>query len=218
MIRKIYESYDDNNYYIDVNKKKLAHDNLAVVGGMLTFFLIISIFFVAMAMAFGEGVSAYIKYFPAIGVLAILLIIYMQIFRKKDYDFKVTRVFCLLFYAAVILAFSIADSFIYTQSRAVFFPVSVILFSMLYMDYFWVLFLYKAAVAVIFLFADSYIKSGMVIVNDITVAILAIIASTFGYSILISMTLSRREDSEQLVQKSQTDLLTGLLSAAPWPC
>ena len=27
-------SYDDNNYYIETNKKKLAHDNLAVVGGI----------------------------------------------------------------------------------------------------------------------------------------------------------------------------------------
>ena len=83
MIEKLYESYDDNNYYIETNKKKLAHDNLAVVGGMLAFFLFISVLFVAMALAFGNGLVAYVKYFPAIGVLAILLVVYMQIIRKK---------------------------------------------------------------------------------------------------------------------------------------
>ena len=212
MIQKLYQSYDDNNYYIDVNKKKLAHDNLAIIGGMLTFFLIVSVFFVAVALAFGDGITKYIKYFPAIGVLAVLLVVYMRLFKDKDYDFKKTRVFAMSFYAVVILAFSIADAVIYNESRAVFFPMSMVMFSVLYMDYFLALTIFKTGMAIVFLLMESRIKSGAVLVNDITIAVLAILASSFSYAAMISMTLSRHEDSEQLVQKSQTDLLTGLLN------
>ncbi len=212
MIEKLYESYDDNNYYIETNKKKLAHDNLAVVGGMLAFFLFISVLFVAMAFAFGNGIVAYVKYFPAIGVVAILLAVYMQIIRKKSYSFKITRTFCMIFYGAVILAFSIADAAIYSSSRAVFFPMAMAMFSVLYLDYFWALTLFKLVVAVVFLVADAQLKTRVLITNDITIAVLAVIASSFSYFAMIHNSLSRHEDSEELVHKSQTDLLTGLLN------
>ena len=212
MIQKIFESYDDNNYYIDVNKKKLAHDNLAIVGGMLTFFLIVSVFFVALAIAFGDGIAEYVEYLPAVGVLAVLRLVYVWISKRKDYDFNVTRIISILFYALVILAFSIADAVIYSQSRAVFFPMSVLVFSVLYMDYFWVRILFKLFITVVFLVVDAHIKSQILIVNDVVIAVLTILASIFSYSTMIRMTLSRHEDSQQLVQKSQTDLLTGLLN------
>ena len=136
MIQKIYESYDDNNYYIDVNKKKLAHDNLAIVGSMLTFFLCVSVFFVALAIAFGDSNAKYVSYIPAIGILVILRAVHVGIAKRKAYDFKMTRILSLIFYAVVILTFSIVDVVIYSQSRAVFFPMSILVFSVLYMDYF----------------------------------------------------------------------------------
>ena len=64
MIEKFYESYDDNNYYIDTNKKKLAHDNVGVISGLLTFFAIVSIIFVAVALAFGNGNTPFYVYLP----------------------------------------------------------------------------------------------------------------------------------------------------------
>lgn len=212
MIQKLYESYDNNNYYIDTNKKKLAHDNLMVVGGMLTFFLVISILFVTMALAFGNGIVPYIKYLPAIGMLVILLVIYVHIFSKKTYEFALTRIFSMAFYGIVILSFSIADSVIYRQSRAVFFPLAIVLFSVLYMDYFWALAAFKIVIGVIFLIVDAHLKTTHLLTNDITVAALALLASTFSYTSMISVTLSRQEESEELVHKSETDLLTGLLN------
>ncbi len=212
MIEKLYESYDDNNYYVDANKKKLAHDNLMVVGGMLTFFLTVGVLFVAMALAFGNKFVEYIKYLPSIGVLGILLIIYLKLFRLKEYEFETSRIFCMIFYSIVALSFSIADSVIYKESRAVFFPLAIVMLSALYMDYFWVLFIYKLSLAVFFLVVDSQLKSTALLTNDITIAALAIIGSTFCYTSMISMTLSRHEESEELVHKSETDLLTGLLN------
>ena len=140
MIEKLYESYDDNNYYIDTNKKKLAMDNAYVIGGMLTFFIVVSIIFVAIALAFGDGVTNYGGYIPGILVMALLIAIDKYVSRKER-SFEVIRVYALAVYTLVILNFAISDVYIYRQSRAVFFPVAIVLLSALYMDYFWVMFL-----------------------------------------------------------------------------
>ncbi|MBP3274371.1 MAG: diguanylate cyclase [Butyrivibrio sp.] len=212
MIEKLYESYDDNNYFVDSNKKKLAHDNLTVVGGMLTFFVFISIIFVAIALAFGNGVTPYFKFFPAIAVLLIAFSIFNHFLKEKTFSFDVARVISLIIYGIVILSFSIADAVIYRDSRSVFFPLAIVMFSALYIDYLRVRLTFKLAIMVVYLIVDYHFKSRMLFTFDVTVAVLALFASYFSYASMISMSLSRREDSQQLVKKSETDLLTGLLN------
>ena len=212
MIEKLYASYDDCNYYIDTNKKKLAHDNADVVGGMLTFFAVVSVIFVAVALAFGDGVTHYGIFVPAIIVLVVLIMVNNIVTKKLVYDFWRVRIYALTFYTILILTFSIADVHIYNYSRAVFFPIAIVLLSTLYMDYFWIVAAYKVVLALVFLVYDFHMKEFYVFRSDLVIAILAIIASMFCYSVVISVSLSRHEDSEQLVKKSQTDLLTGLLN------
>ena len=211
MLEKIYESYDDNNYYIDMNKKRLAGDNAYVIGGMLTFFIVLSILFIMLALAFGDGVFRYMGYLPAIAVLVALYLL-NRFISKRDYSYSVVRVYALFVYTVVILAFSIADINIYRDSRAVFFPVSIVLLSAIYMDYFWIMTVYKTALCIVFLSVDSFFKSDANFISDITISILALLASMFCYSAIIHISLSRHEDSVKLVKKSQTDLLTGLLN------
>ncbi len=212
MIQKIFESYDNNNYYIDTNKKKLAYDNISVIGGMLTFFIVVGLIFVAVAIAFGNGLNRYYEFIPVLGVLAVLLFIYKKIGNKVNKDFDKARIFSLIIYATIILSLSIADSFVYSSSRAVVFPVAIVLLSAIYLDYFWILLLFKVSMAVVFLVVNSRIKVSDLLVSDATIAILAIMASTFCYTSIINTALSSHEGSEQLVKKSETDLLTGLLN------
>ncbi len=212
MIEKLYESYDDNTYYIDTNKKKLAQDNTNVVGGMLTFFIGVSIMFVAIAMAFGNGIDQYVKYIPAILILFILLFIHRAVKPKIGEKFAIVRIYALLIYSVVILAFSIADAVIYTESRAVFFPVSMVLLSCLYLDYLHILALYKIVLAIVFLIIDYNLKSKVLFLNDVSIMILVIPTSLFAYTAIIHNMVERREDNMKLVNKSQTDLLTGLLN------
>ena len=73
MIEKLYSSYDDNNYYIYTNKKKLAEDNATVIGKMLTFFIAIGAFSVLFEMMFGSGIKSYKYYIPAIIAIVILI-------------------------------------------------------------------------------------------------------------------------------------------------
>ncbi len=212
MIEKLYESYDDNNYYVDANKKKLAHDNLMVVGGMLTFFLFLSVIFVCIALAFGNGLTPYFHFFPGIGVLLVLVLIFNYLIKNKSFGFNVSRVICLIFYGIVILNFSIADALIYRESRAVFFPVAILLFSAIYIDYFRARFFFKIIITIIYLVVDWQLKARQIFIYDMTVSVLALLASYFSYMAMINMSLSRHEDSQQLVKKSETDLLTGLLN------
>ena len=212
MIQKIFESYDNNNYYIDTNKKKLAYDNFNVIGGVLTFFIIIGVVFVAVAMAFGNGMNKYYNYIPALIVLCVFLLIYKKIVNKIEKDFDKVRIFALLMYGVVILSFSIADSIVYSTSRAVFFPVSIVLLSAIYLDYFRILILFRVAMALVFLIADFRIKESTLVANDVAIVVLSIMASIFCYSTIINTALSSHEGSEQLVKKSETDLLTGLMN------
>ncbi len=212
MIEKLYESYDDNNYYISTNKKKLAHDNADVIGGVLTFFAFVSFIFVAVGLAFGEDFKIIVYFLPAVAVILMLFLLHGPLTRKLDYDFRKIRIYAFVIYAIVILSFSLSDASFYRESRAVFFPAAMILLSALYMDYVWIMLGYKTVLAILFLVFDYTVKSRTVFVQDVLVAIFAIIGSMFCYSTIIGTALSRHQDSEQLVKKSQTDLLTGLLN------
>ena len=211
MLEKIYQSYDDNNYYIDMNKKRLAGENAYTVGGMLTFFIALSVIFVTFAIAVGDGIPNYTGFLPAIGVLVLLFAV-NKLVTKKERSFGLIRIYTLFVYTLIIVAFSFADIYIYPQSRAVFFPVAIVLLSALYMDYFWVMCLYKVCMGIVFILMDARFKSDALLINDITITALSVLASMFCFSAIIHSSLTRHEDSVQLVKKSQTDLLTGLLN------
>lgn len=212
MIEKLYESYDDNNYFVDSNKKKLAQDNLEVVAGMLTFFLLMSVVFVAIALAFGTGDTSYFKFFPPIAILIVIFTVHYYLIKDKTFSFGVARCISLIIYGIIILTFSIADIAIYKDSRAVFFPIALVLFSTLYIDYLRVRLIFKLVIMIAFLIVDYKLKTRLNFAYDVAVAVLGLLASYFSYASMISMSLSRREDSQQLVKKSETDLLTGLLN------
>ena len=212
MIEKIYESYDDNQYYIDTNKKKLAADNLGVIGIMLTFFIGISIVFVAIALAFGTNIADHLKFLPSIAILFVLHFIHFVFAKRVADNFEKTRIYVLFIYTVVILSFGLADASIYNQSRAVFFPAAIALLSSIYMDYSGIVFAYKMLLSIVFIICEMRVKTKDLVLHDSFVALLVIIASTFCYAAVIKATLARHEDSEKLVQKSETDLLTGLLN------
>ncbi len=212
MIEKLYQSYDENNYYISTNMKKLAHDNAAVIGSLLTFFIVVSVFFVSGALLFGKGEVPYAKFIPTILVLLILLFIHRFLGNKMEDSFNKSRIYCLIFYCFIIMGFSIAEIIIYGDTRAVFFPVAIVLFSAVYMDYVLIATIYKVALAAVFLFGDFKLKGNGVFINDAIVSLLAILASMFVFSTVIKNSFERREENMELVSKSQTDLLTGLLN------
>ena len=212
MIQKIFQFYDDSEYYIEANKKKLAYDNVSVISGMLTFFVFVSVFFIIMAIAFGGGITNYVRYFPALIMVVIIAIFNEFIAKYAKKNFLRARIYCAVVYSLVIMFFSTADIIIYPKSRAVFFPAALFVLTTLYMDRFIFIILFKIIVSFAFVLIDTRFKTPQLVVNDITVAALTIIASSFSYLTIITTTLSRREDNINLVKKSQTDLLTGLLN------
>ncbi len=212
MIQKFFQYYDDSEYYIEANRKKLASDNMSVIGGMLTFFVCVSLMFILVAIAFGGGVAPYEKYFPAALAVIGATMLHKAITNVISNDFIKVRIYALFVYSVVTISFSVADCIIYPSSRAVFFPSALIVMTMLYMDRIGYILLFKAILTAVFIIIDFRIKGNQVVINDLTVAVLAIIASGFSYMATISNILTRREDSINLVKKSQTDLLTGLLN------
>ncbi len=212
MIEKLYQSYDENNYYVSTNMKKLAQDNANVIGSLLTFFIIISVMYVAVASVFGKGDVPYRNFIPAILALVILFFIHRHLGDKVQESFVKTRIYCLIFYAIIILGFSIAEIFIFGNERAVLFPVAIVLFSAIYMDFVWAATLFKTVLAVVFLAVDYRLKDKGIFTADMSMSVLSILASMFVFAIVIRNAFERREDNMELVSKSQTDLLTGLLN------
>ncbi len=212
MIQRIYEGYEDSKYYIDTNKKKLASDNMYVIGRMLAFFIAISVIFIASALAFGDGLTPYYDYIPSVFLLLIAYIIHKVIQKKANMKFESVRVYSLILYTIVILSFSIADSIIYSESRAVFFPAAILILSTLYVDTIGIIFVYKVFLSFIFILFEYNNKDSQLIGNDIVVAVLAILVSTFCYLAVIRALLSNKDYNEKLVKKGETDLLTGLLN------
>lgn len=212
MIQKLFDSYEDSKYYIDTNKKKLAYDNLSVISIMLTFFIVVSVLFLAVALAFGKGLTPYINYLPAVIILILVAFINKIVAGKIKPFFLLVRIYAAFIYSIIIISFSMADIVIYNQSRAVFFPAAIVAICSLYIDTMGVMTIYKIVLSIIFLFIDYHYKTLNIVVNDAVVSLLAIIISNFCYAAIVNATLSRREDTKQLEYKSKTDLLTGLVN------
>lgn len=212
MIQKIYEGFEDSLYYVETNKKKLAYDNMNVISIMLTFFVIISLIFVSLLLAFGNGMITYVHYLPSVIILIGILLINRGISGKISTDFYRVRIYSVIIYTIIIYSFTHSDMIIYSSSRMVFFPAAVLAISSLYIDTLGFMTIYKIAISVPVILVDFLYKDKSIVVNDIIVIVLVIIVSNLCYSAVIRATLSRKDDSMELVQKSQTDLLTGLLN------
>ena len=168
--------------------------------------------FILLAIAFGGGIAPYEKYIPAALAVIGATLLHKVITNLINKDFIKVRIYSIFVYSVVIISFSVADCVIYPSSRAIFFPSALIVMTMLYMDRIGYILLFKAALTAVFIIIDYRLKGSPVVINDLTVAVLAIIASGFSYMAIISNNLTRHEDSLYLVKKSQTDLLTGLLN------
>lgn len=212
MIEKLYSSYDDNNYYIDTNRKKLAEDNAKIIGKMLTFFIAISAFSVLLEMAFGNGIKSYKYYIPAIIAIVILIAVNRIVAPKIKEKFEKVRIYALIIYSIVILSVSIADAVVFKDSRSLLFPIFMVLFSCMYIDYLTVVAAFRLILTIVFLVVDYKIKTGEFFRDDLTITALVIPTSIFAYNTIVHCMGGRREDNIMLVNKSQTDLLTGLLN------
>ncbi|MCR5557063.1 MAG: GGDEF domain-containing protein [Butyrivibrio sp.] len=212
MIQKLFQFYDDSEYYIETNKKKLAYDNVSVIRRMLTFFVFITVLYILTGIAFGGGIPAYSKYFPALLAVVIVTLVNDICSKNVRGSFIISRIYCTVVYTLVIVTFSAADIIIYSGSRAVFFPCAILVLTMLYIDRISYAFLFKSILALIFILIDIKYKTTALVISDLTVVTLSIFASSFSYLAIITTALSRREDNIKLVKMSQTDLLTGLLN------
>ncbi len=212
MIQKLFQLYDDSEYYIATSKKKLAYDNMSVIGGMLTFFVLTSVFFVLIAMAFGSDIMTNARYIPAVLVVLGVLFVHKFFAKRMKPNFYMVRIYSTIVYSIIILSFSAADMIIYPTSRAVFFPSAILVISCIYMDRVAFMMAFKYILTAVFLIMESQFKAQEILINDAFVAILSVMGSSFCYMTIVSSTLSRHEDSINLIKKSQTDLLTGLLN------
>ncbi len=212
MIQKLFQLYDDSEYYIATNRKKLAYDNMSVIGGMLTFFVVTSFFFVMVAMAIVEDLMECIKYLPPVIIVFVISFMHKIIAKWLKPNFRAVRIYSMIIYTIVIMSFSAADMILYRNSRAVFFPAAILVISCVYMDRVGFMMSFKYILTIIFIVMESRFKTRQILINDAFVAVISVMASSFCYMTIVSNTLSRAEDNISLIKKSQTDLLTGLLN------
>ena len=124
------------------------------------------------------------------------------------------RIFCLIYYGFVILSLGVIESYKNPNITAIAVPLGIIVFSAIYVDYFYRTFIYKLGISAIYLLLDYLIKRNDSVGGDIAIMALALLLSSFCYYVLMTNITDRSMFMGEVEKKSRTDMLTGLLNRA----
>lgn len=212
MIKKLIDVYIDSAYYIENNQRKVARENYLVVGDTAGFLVLLCLLFTLISFVVPVDYSKYIVYLIPIVFSAIITLTHRFFEKHVSNNLISTRIYCFIMYAVIILTFSYADAYVYRDTRSILFPAAILVISALYRDYLTVIALYKLILIIAFAFIESSVKTPRFVLYDAANACLVLIVSVFCYVTVMRASLSTKEDNELLMEKSQTDLLTGLFN------
>ncbi|WP_026490017.1 GGDEF domain-containing protein [Butyrivibrio sp. XBB1001] len=212
MINKLIDVYIDSAYYIDNNQRKVARENFLVAGDMAGFLVFLSLIFTLISFIVPIDYKKYLFYLIPI-ILSVLVTISHHFFEKLvGGNMLRTRIYCYLVYTVLILTFSYADAYVHREVRSIIFPAAILVISALYRDYLHLIALYKFVLIILFAVLEYSIKTPRLVIIDAANAILFLIVSVFCYVTVMRASLISKEENEILMEKSQTDLLTGLFN------
>ena len=212
MIQKISDRYFDSVSFIHHSKKRIAEDNIRNTGDLIIFLTCVCLLLLCLSFLFSGNYPVYVAQILTC-LTAAGIAFFQRIFLSNiTENFVLTRIYCFIFYAWIILTYSYIDIIHNSESRCIFFPCAIIAFTAVYMDNFVETTWYKAVLTVIYGTMDYVLRPHYDVWKDITIAATAVIISCFCYYEIINLAADKGEDRKRLVQKSTTDLLTGVLN------
>ena len=210
MLNRLNDWYDDATTYIYHNEKNLANDNISAVSmtsmflsGLLLFIIVI------MNVLFSDIHFRIPELYPIVASFVFDRL--TKRYRDKvTASFRTARIYSMIFYAVEITLFSYLDLLLFPDGRGIAFPLGMFIISTIYMDYVFIFAGYKAALLGGYAALLFSMKDVTHIWENILIAILSILISTFCSVVLLGVNASRGLSSRNYEIKSQTDLLTGL--------
>lgn len=212
LIEKLFDSYDNSLYFLSHNIERLAEDNLITIRSTIYFISCFGLLYLSLYVVLvpKQGINT-VYTLPAF-VLLIAFLMQKYFYERIKNSFIKVRVFALIFYGTLILAFSFAEIYMHRDYRCFCLPASILIVSALYMDFFHVMLIFRLLVSAVFILIDFQFKSKELVMWDITWALIATVVSCFCYFVVMRVNTNRVEANRALEEKSQTDLLTGLFN------
>ena len=210
MLQKILDRHFDSISFIHYNKNKIAEDNIRNTADTVMFLSGVSGLLLFLIFLFSG--NYYFGFFLiAIWLILIGIHLVQKVFLGNiSESFGLSRMYSFLFYGVIILSYSYADIVIDSNSRCIFFPCAIIVFTTIYMDTFFATTMYKIVIGIVYCIMDFAIRPQYDIKYDFFIAAVAILASFFSYFEIVDLAINKGEDRRILVRKSTTDLLTGI--------
>lgn len=212
MLQKILDRYFDSVSFIHHSKKRIAEDNIRNTGDLLIFLVCVCLVLLSLSFLFSGNCSVYVTQI-ALCLMAAGIAFFQRVFLSNITEsFVLTRLYCFIFYGWIILSYSYVDIIHNTESRGIFFPCAIIAFTALYMDNFVETTWFKAVITLVYGIMDYVVRPTYDVKKDVIIAVAAVVISFFCYYEIIDLATDKGEDRKRLMQRSTTDLLTGVLN------
>lgn len=212
MIKKLIDVYIDSAYYIENNQRKVARENFLVAGDMAGFLVFLSLIFTLISFIIPIDYNKYLIYLIPIVLSAIVTISHHFFEKIVGGNMARTRIYCFTIYTVLVLTFSYADAYVHREVRSILFPAAILVISALYRDYLTLVAVYKFVLILFFVVIECNVKTTRLVLNDAANAVLFLIVSVFCYVTVMRASLISKEENQILMEKSKTDLLTGLFN------
>lgn len=211
-MRIIFDRYFDSVSFIHHSKKRIAEDNIRNIGDLLLFLMSVCFLLMCFSFLFSGDYQVYAIQI-AFCLIAAGIAFIQKVFLGNIADsFVMTRIYAFITYAWIILSYSYIDIVHNSDSRCIFFPCAIIVFTAIYIDNFVETTWFKAVVTLMYGIMDYVLRPAFNVKQDIVIAIIAVFFSLFCYYEIIDLAADKGEDRKRLEQKSTTDLLTGILN------
>ncbi len=212
MIQKIFDRYFDSVSFIHHSKKRIAEDNIRNTGDLIIFLTCVCLLLLCLSFLFSGNYPVYAAQI-VLCLIAAGIAFFQRVFLSNITEsFVLTRIYCFIFYAWIILSYSYVDILHNTESRCIFFPFAMVAFTAVYIDNFVETTWFKIVLTAIYGAMDYVVRPYYDVRKDIMIAVTAVLISCFCYSEIIDLAADKGEDRKKLVQRSTTDLLTGVLN------
>lgn len=211
---KLYEYLDEANYFVYANTGRLGELNLERTGLVCFFSLLMYSITTAVAYATLPQFGVHAVYFVPIAVFGVLWRVEYLLKKGGKTEFTFVRKFAAAGHFFLLASLACVEFFARKEQTSVIFAVCLVAFSTFYIDYFYIIVIYKTVCTVLFLIADYMMKNDSVFVKDRLLVTASLVLSLFCSFLILCIQTEAGRDSRVLKEKSTEDSLTGLLNKA----
>lgn len=211
---KLYEYLDEADFFISSHEDRLGGLNLERMRIVCMSMLLIYCVSTPLAYMTLKGFQLNAIYlFPPI-MLAVIWRITCGLEKSGKNDFKKVRIFTACSHAVMAATVAGMEYAVRKDQASILFAMALIVFSAFYVDYLYLLVIFRTLCVVGYLIGDWLLKEEGIFKADRVYLLTALFISIVSSFLTLSIQTEAGRDNRVLKEKSCTDPLTGLLNKA----